>query len=175
MSEAKQTEQDKTETPDEEKVRVLTQTLQRVQADFENYRKRTQNEFTQHYLRGKASALKEMLAFVDTLDAAVSHADAAHQTDLGNVRKQFLQILSQNGVKAILPLGKTFDPFTSECVMQESDQTKNEDVVVEEFQKGYFFHDEVLRPAKVKVNKKIENEEKKNNQPLPMEGGKQYE
>ncbi len=131
----------------------LTQTLQRVQADFENYRKRTQNEFNQHYTRGKAAAFKEMLAFADTLDAAVSQVKDAHRGDLEKLRTQLLHVLAQNGIKPLSTKGKTFDPFTSECIMQGNDPSKDEDVVLEEFQTGYTFNEDVLRPAKVKVNK----------------------
>lgn len=131
----------------------LTQTLQRVQADFENYRKRTQNELNQHYARGKASAFKEMLSFADTLDAAVSQVKDAHRGDLEKLRTQLLHVLAQNGIKPLSTKGKVFDPFTSECVMQGNDSSKEEDIVLEEFQTGYTFHEDVLRPAKVKVNK----------------------
>ena len=131
----------------------LTQTLQRVQADFENYRKRTQSEFNQHYTRGKASAFKEILSFADTLDAAVSQVKDAHRGDLEKLRTQLLHVLAQNGIKPLSTKGKPFDPFTSECIMQGNDPSKGEDIVLEEFQTGYTFHEDVLRPAKVKVNK----------------------
>ncbi|MEK6970343.1 MAG: nucleotide exchange factor GrpE [archaeon] len=131
----------------------LTQTLQRVQADFENYRKRTQNEFTHHYARGKAAAFKEILSFMDTLDAAVTQVKDAHRADLERLRAQLLQLLSQNGVRSISTKGKPFDPFTSECIQQGNDPAQGDDVVLEEFLPGYMFNDDVLRPAKVKVNK----------------------
>lgn len=131
----------------------LTASLQRVQADFENYRKRTQNELTLHYARGKAAAFKEMLAYADTLDAAIAQVKESHQKDLENLRAQFLKILAQNGVTPIQTIGKTFDPFVSECIMQGNDPAQKEDLVLEEFQRGYWFHDDVLRTSKVKVNK----------------------
>lgn len=131
----------------------LTQTLQRIQADFENYRKRTQNEFNQHYARGKAAAFKEILSFADTLDAAVSQVKDAHRGDLEKLRTQLLHVLAQNGIKPLSTRGKPFDPFTSECIMQGNDPSKEEDIVLDEFQTGYTFHEDVLRPAKVKVNK----------------------
>lgn len=139
-------------------VRELTETVQRVQADFENYRKRTQNEFNTHYLRGKASAFKEILSFVDTLDSALSQVKDEHKKDIEQLRTQLMQTLAQNGVKPLSTKGKMFDPFTSECVMQGNDPTQKEDIVLDEFQRGYTFHDDVLRPAKVKVNKVSEND-----------------
>lgn len=135
------------------KMKELTETLQRVQADFENYRKRSQNEMNVHYLRGKATAFKEMLSFLDTLDSAISKEKDATKKALENVRTHLLHVLAQNGIKPIQAIGKIFDPFTSECLMQGNDANQKEDMVLEELQRGYYFHDDVLRPAKVKVNK----------------------
>lgn len=140
------------------KMAELTDTLQRVQADFENYRKRSQNEVNTNYLRGKATAFKEMLRILDTLDSAIVKEKNETRNALENIRTHTLHILSQNGVKPIQTLGKIFDPFTSECLLQGHDPRQGEDVVLEELQRGYFFHDDVLRPAKVKVNKREENE-----------------
>ena len=113
----------------------LTSTLQRVQADFENYRKRTQNELTLQFARGKATAFKEMLAYADTLDAAISHVKDEHKKDIENLRSQFVKLLAQNGIRPIETMNKRFDPFVSECIMQGNDHTKNEDVILEEFQR----------------------------------------
>lgn len=158
----------------------LTRTLQRVQADFDNYRKRMQGESAQQYARGKAGALKELLAFADALDAAVKNETMAapngnnSKNGIESLRTQFHQILAQEGVKPIHTLGKTFDPFTSECLQQGADSTKEEDMVLEEFQKGYYFHSDVLRTAKVKVNKKENNDSEQTNESV-NEGGKKHE
>lgn len=135
------------------KVRELTETLQRVQADFENYRKRSQLEMNVNYLRGKATAFKDMLSFMDTLDSAITKEKDQTKKTLENVRTHLLHVLAQNGVKPISTVGKIFDPFTSECLMQGNDAQRDEDIVLEEMLRGYYFHDDVLRPAKVKVNK----------------------
>lgn len=139
-------------------VRELTETVQRVQADFENYRKRSQNEMNLNYLRGKAAALKDMLSIIDTLDSAISKEKDGTRRALENIRTHMLHVLSQSGVKPIHTVGKIFDPFTSECLLQGNDPAQNEDVVLDEMQRGYFFHDDVLRPAKVKVNKRTNHE-----------------
>ncbi len=155
-------------------VEELTSTLKQVQADFENYRKRTQQELNANYLRGKAAALKEMLDFSDTLDSAIAKVQDSHKKDLENLRIQFLKILAQNGVKPIQTIGKMFDPFTSECMIQGKDPTTRDEIVLEEIQKGYFFHQDVLRTAKVKVNKHEEpkeNETKDTNQKTSKPNG----
>lgn len=172
----------------EKKVLELTETLQRVQADFENYRKRSQNEMTVHYLRGKAAALKDVLSVVDTLDSAIAKEKNGTRSALENIRTHTLHVFAQNGVKPIFTVGKIFDPFTSECLLQGRDANQNEDVVLEELQRGYYFHDDVLRPAKVKVNKRGENDDvsekemqyelnqaNHDNQPVKNTGGNNYE
>ncbi len=161
-------------SPSEARVNELTETLQRVQADFENYRKRSQNEMTVHYLRGKATAFKDILSFVDTLDSAIDKEKDATKKALEKIRANLLHVLAQNGIKPIQTIGKIFDPFTSECLMQGNDANQKEDMVLEELQRGYFFHDDVLRPAKVKVNKLPsgkENENNHDNQLNTQEGG----
>lgn len=152
----------------------LTRTLQRVQADFDNYRKRMQGESALQYARGKAAALKELLAFADALDAAAQNGKTDSKNGMESLRTQFHQILAQEGVKPMHTLGKTFDPFTCECLQQGNDSTKEEDVVLEEFQKGYYFHSDVLRTAKVKVNKKENNGNEKNNE-IEKNGGNEHE
>lgn len=165
-------------SPPADAVRELTETVQRVQADFENYRKRSQNEMTLNYLRGKAAALKDMLSIIDTLDSAIAKEKDGTRHALENIRTHMLHILAQSGVKPIHTIGKIFDPFTSECLMQGNDAKQDEDVVLDEMQRGYFFHDDVLRPAKVKVNKRIENEktnENNDNQLNNHSGGTNHE
>ncbi len=140
----------------------LTYTLQRVQADFENYHKRAQQEMNQNYMRGKAAAFKEMLPILDTLDSAIAKEKNESKKALESLRTHMLHVLKQNGVKQIETHGKQFDPFTSECLLQGNDPTQEEDSVLEEIQKGYMFHEDVLRHAKVKVNKLVDDNQ--NNQ-----------
>ncbi|MFH0970509.1 MAG: nucleotide exchange factor GrpE [Candidatus Diapherotrites archaeon] len=131
----------------------LLSTLQRVQADFENYRKRSEGEMLHQYQRGKAAAFKELLSFADALDAAAEKVGDEHKKGFENLRFQFQKILATDGVKPMNVLGKTFDPFTSECIMQEFQPNQKEDIVMDEIQRGYLFHNDVLRTAKVKINK----------------------
>lgn len=133
----------------------LISTLQRVQADYDNYRKRAQGEMNQHYLRGKATVWKDILSLLDTLDAAISNEKNGTRRALESVRAHLLNIMHQHGIKPMHTLGKPFDPFTSECLMQGNDPAQEEDVVLQEIQRGYFFHEDVLRPARVKVNKPV--------------------
>ena len=130
----------------------LVNTLKRVQADFENYQKRTTKEKEQSIHYGKALAFKEILEFVDSFDSALAHVQDAHRKGMENLRTQLLKILERNGIKPISTVGKKFDPALHECLMQGNDSAQGEDMVLEEFQKGYMFNGHVLRTAKVKVN-----------------------
>lgn len=163
---------DEKKNADASREEELTHTLQRVQADFDNFRKRTQAEQQIFYLRGKAAAMKDLLAFADALDAAVQKSHAEHSKGMDSLRAQLLSVLAMNGVKPMDVVGKSFDPFTCECLQQGHDASKPEDLVLEEFQKGYYFHDDVLRTAKVRVNK-VENTGKENNQ--ENNGGNKHE
>ncbi len=143
--------------------RELLQTLQRVQADFENFQKRSTKEKEQSVQFGKALAFKEILEFLDSFDAALVHVNDDHRKGLENLRTQLLKILERNGIQLLVTLGKRFNPELQECLMQGNDPMQAEDIVLEEFQKGYMFNGLVLRTAKVKVNAHAAKENQKQN------------
>ncbi|QQR92859.1 MAG: nucleotide exchange factor GrpE [Candidatus Iainarchaeum archaeon] len=130
----------------------LIDTLKRTQAEFENFQKRTAKEKEQSTQYGKALAFKEILEFMDSFDAAIAHVKDDHRKGLDNLRTQLLKILERNGIKPIPTIGKKFNPETQECLMQGNDPMQGDEIVLEEFQKGYTFNTLVLRTAKVKVN-----------------------
>lgn len=136
----------------------LIDTLKRTQAEFENYQKRTAKEKEQSIHYGKALAFKEVLEFIDSFDAAIAHVKDDHRKGLENLRAQLMKILERNGIKSIPSLGKKFNPETQECLMQGNDPMQGDEIVLEEFQRGYTFNDHVLRTAKVKVNAVNEKE-----------------
>jgi molecular chaperone GrpE len=117
----------------------------RLQAEFENYKKRIQKEKTDQMKFGNEALLKAFLPVLDNLERAIEHG-------VGITLKQFLNILEQFGVKPIPAVGEVFDPEKHEAVSQlESDFES--DRVISEVQKGYLFHERLLRPAKVIVSK----------------------
>jgi len=73
---------------------------------------------------------------------------------LDEIEKQLMQIMEKHGVKKIDALGKKFDFNLHECMMTAHEKDKQDELVLEEFQKGYLLNGKILRPAKVKVNKK---------------------
>jgi len=129
----------------------------RLQAELENYKKRIQKEKSDQMKFGNESLLRNLLPVLDNLERAIDHAKngSAAEPLIAGVEitvKQFLNILEQFGVKPIPAAGEVFDPEKHEAVSQmESDLESNR--VISEVQKGYFFHERLLRPAKVIVSK----------------------
>lgn len=156
---AEKTAQDKTAVPDTEK-KDLIDTLQRLQAEFENYKKRIEKEKTQCLRIGKAGTVSALLAVIDSFDAAAEKLKKEKSQDFGLklLHKQFLQAMQKIGLQEINAVGKQFNHETMDCMMQGNDNSKEEGVVLEEFQKGYLLDGIVLRHAKVKVNKRSTDE-----------------
>lgn len=132
----------------------------RLRAEFENFKKRVQKEKADLMKFGNESLLKNILPILDNLERAVDHGKEVNQNAplLEGVEitlKQFLNTLERFGVKAVPAVGEVFDPERHEAVSQaESDQEPNR--VICEIQRGYLFHDRLLRPAKVIVSKEKE-------------------
>src|SRR3989338_5675717 len=155
--EKKPKEQDSKKAELEKQVSDLTETLQRLQADTENYKKHLEKEnaeFRKHVL---AEAILRLLPVLDSFELALKNAQNAEQFRKGTemIYAQLYDMLERDGLKAISALGTKFDPYRHEVMMTEkTDKEEEDDLVVEEFQKGYMFKDRVLRYSKVKVKKK---------------------
>lgn len=132
--------------------------LQRLQADFENFKRRTKanNEELSKY--ASFDLVKELLTVSDNLQraAAALEAENAGGTPQGIrlIHKQFCDVLSRVGVTRIKSVGEQFDPRVHEAVMSVDDTERPDNVVVEEIQEGYKLYNKVIRPSKVKVNKR---------------------
>jgi molecular chaperone GrpE len=128
----------------------LKETLQRLQAEFENYKKREENqkkEFTEY---ANAVLMEKFLPVLDSMDKALEH----QAKEIKLIHKQFLDVLKANGLQEIECIGKQFDPTYHDCISYESDDKKENGIILEEFLKGYLFKGKLLRASKVKVNKK---------------------
>jgi len=153
----------KKETQDSPKKELaeLKESLQRVQAEFENSRKRLERE-KQDFLRAANAGLaKELLQVLDSVDSAADKLDEQREVrkeeaveGIELIKKQLLAILRSHGLKEIDCLGKTFDPMIHDCVVQGHDKSKGDGIVLQELQKGYILNGMILRHSKVKVNKK---------------------
>ena len=136
----------------------LTDTLKRVQADYENYRKRVERDTTELKKYAAKELVVKILAVLDSLDLAISHISFNRKDDeqakgMILIRDQFYSILESRGVKHVPCIGEKFDPMQHEALLAV-EQEGEENIVLEELQKGYMMHDQIIRPAKVKISKK---------------------
>ena len=119
--------------------------LRRLQADFENYKKRILKQQTEHLERAAESLVGKLLPVLDTFDLAIAHGGEG----LDQVQGQLMAALEKEGLERIDPLGKPFDPNESEAVAHE--EGDGGPVVSEVMRTGYRFKGKLLRPAMVKV------------------------
>lgn len=129
--------------------------LQRLKAEFENFRKRMIKEQSEFLAMATQNIVMELLPVIDSFERALSHADQAgaddFQTGVQILYNQLKEILVKQGLKAIDPLNEKFDPLKHEAMMQVETGEHEENTVVEVFEKGYELKGRVIRPAKVKV------------------------
>lgn len=135
---------------------ALLDRLARLQAEFENYRKRNAREQAEFRDYAVADAVKNFLPVLDNFDLALraqntETADQALRSGIELIRKQMTDALSRLGVQVVLAQGQTFDPRVHEAIemVESSDHADHE--VIEELQRGYKLKDRLLRPAMVRV------------------------
>jgi len=135
----------------------------RLQADFENMRKRLEKEKQEFTKFANEGIILELLTVLDDLQRTVDLAESKHQ-DLSAFLKgvemilaHLYEMLKAHGVRPIEAKGKLFDPSCHEALMQAEDNAVPEHTVLEEMQKGYMLNDRVVRTTKAKVSKKGES------------------
>ncbi len=140
-----------------EKSKDLFDQLQRLQAEFENYRKRMDNRI---FEARKFASEEILLKFLDIYDNLLRAQDMDFETDPISAKKgieaimqQFDKTLHVEEVRPIESIGKVFDPYYQHAVNRVSDLDKPDGVVLEEYQRGYMLKGKVLRPAVVCVNR----------------------
>ena len=133
----------------------LLQTLVRRQADFENFRKRTERDRSEEGRRGVERMIMDLIPVLDGFDRALqAHADPAYEEyrkGVTLVRKQLWDVLLRHGVQPIDAAGKTFDPHMHQAIERVESTEFADGSIVTVFQDGYLFHGRVLRPAIVRV------------------------
>lgn len=140
----------------DEQIADLTDKLTRQMAEFDNYRKRTEKEKSAMYEIGAKDVIEKILPIVDNFErgfATVAEEEKENPFVQGmdKVYKQLLTMLEGLGVKPIEALGQEFNPDLHHAVMHVEDEEVGENVIVEEFQKGYMYRDSVVRYSMVKV------------------------
>lgn len=149
---------DKKEKKDKKDIQIeeLTDKYKRTMAEFDNFRKRTEKEKAAMYEIGAKDIIEKMLPIVDNFERGLStlsdeEKDAPFADGMDKVYKQLLKTLEDVGVEPIVAVGKEFDPNLHNAVMHIEDENLGENVVAEEFQKGYTYRESVVRHSMVKV------------------------
>ena len=140
----------------EQQIEDLTDRLKRNMAEFDNFRKRTEKEKTQMFETGAKSIVEKILPVVDNFErglAAVTEEEKGTPFVEGmeKIYKQMMTVLEEAGVKPIEAVGQEFDPNLHNAVMHVEDEEFGENIIAEEFQKGYTYRDSVVRHSMVKV------------------------
>ena len=137
----------------EQQIEDLTDRLKRNMAEFDNFRKRTEKEKSSMYIIGAKDIVEKILPVVDNFERGLAQAPEGDSFADGMkmIYKQLITTLDELGVKPIEAVGKEFDPNFHNAVMHVEDEEAGENIVVEEFQKGYTYKDFVVRHSMVKV------------------------
>jgi len=145
-----------------EKDELLGQ-LQRVSADYANFQKRVPKQISDSVGYQKEHVIRSLLPVLDNLEHTLLNAGSAENVDvlvegIKIIYDQMLDILKSHEVEQIAAAGEAFDPSKHEAMMQRSEPDEEDNIVLEEFQKGYTLNGRVIRPSKVIVNKQAAEE-----------------
>ena len=141
----------------EAQVEELLGRLQRLQADFENYRRRTQREKEETVKTAAASLVETLLPVMDNFQRAAQVRggdEESFRKGIEMILKQLEKSLGDAGMEAIDAVGHQFDPNFHQAVLMVEEDSYEDNTVIEELQKGYIFGGKVLRPSMVKVSRK---------------------
>lgn len=122
----------------------------RTAAELENTRKRLERHYAEQAEEEKKRFLRIFLTVADNLERALAHSDDGFREGVQLTYQELQRLLSQEGVEPMEAVGKPFDPYYHEAV-DTVDGDDDQEIVVEERQKGYLYRGELLRPARVKV------------------------
>lgn len=140
----------------DEKIEELTDRLTRQMAEFDNFRKRTDKEKSQMYEIGAKDIINKILPVVDSFERGLAGVPEEEKNNpfeegMDKIYKQLMTTLEEVGVKPIEAVGQEFNPDFHNAVMHVEDEEFGENIIAEEFQKGYTYRDSVVRHSMVKV------------------------
>lgn len=140
----------------DEKIEELTDRLTRQMAELDNFRKRTEREKSQMYEIGAKDIIEKILPVIDNFERGLAAVPEESKEDpfvegMEKIYKQIMTTLEGVGVKPIEAVGQEFNPDFHNAVMHVEDEEAGENIITEEFQKGYMYHDSVVRHSMVKV------------------------
>lgn len=140
----------------DEKIEELTDKLTRQMAEFDNFRKRSEKEKSQMYEIGAKDIIEKILPVVDNFERGLGSVpeeekNAPFVEGMEKIYKQLMTTLESVGVKPIEAVGQEFNPDFHNAVMHVEDDELGENIIAEEFQKGYMYRESVVRHSMVKV------------------------
>ena len=140
----------------DEKIEELTDRITRQMAEFDNFRKRSEKEKSQMYEIGAKDIIEKILPVVDNFERGLDSVpeeekNAPFVEGMEKIYKQLMTTLESVGVKPIEAVGQEFNPDFHNAVMHIEDEEFGENIVAEEFQKGYMYRESVVRHSMVKV------------------------
>ena len=140
----------------DEQIDDLTDRLKRQMAEFENFRKRTDKEKSQMYAMGAKSIVEKVLPVIDNFERGLAAVPDEQKEDafvdgMNKIYKQMMAMLEEAGVTPIEAVGAEFNPDFHNAVMHIEDDSFGENIIAEELQRGYLYHDTVVRHSMVKV------------------------
>ncbi len=146
----------------DEKIEELTDRLTRQMAEFDNFRKRTDKEKSQMYEVGAKDVIEKILPVIDDFERGFGTVSEEDKSDsfvqgMEMVYKKLMTTLEGVGVKPIEAVGKEFDPNFHNAVMHVEDENFGENIIAEEFQKGYMYRESVFRRKKIKKTRRSRN------------------
>ena len=149
---------EKKKDPRDQKIEDLTDRLQRLMAEFDNYRKRTDKEKAAMYDMGASSTVEKLLPVLDNFERGLASVPEEQKTEsvyvgMDMIYKQMIKVLTDMGVEPIDAAGKEFDPNLHNAVMQTESDELPENTVAQELQKGYTYKGNVIRHSMVSVVK----------------------
>ena len=133
--------------------------IKRLQADYDNYRKRTIKEHLEHIKRANKDLVSKLLPIIDNFELALDAGKKLEKDDdfyrgIKMIHDKLIEVLEKENVKVIEPVGEEFDPKVCEAAVTEAVKDVDEGKILEVLRKGYMIDDFVIRPAVVKVCKK---------------------
>ena len=144
----------------EDQVAAMKDQYLRLNADFDNFRKRTLKEKENLASSAKGDFVKALLPVLDNFDLAEKNIKGSTEgeekilTGYQNMHKQLMEILSSQGLQVVAGVGEPFDPNDHEAIMREENDEMDEDTIIEEFRKGYKIGSSLIRASMVKVSTK---------------------
>jgi len=144
---------------DKQMIIELNDKFLRLNAEFSNFKKRTEKEKSDIYKYANERLIMSLLPVVDNMNRALLSIEEAKDHKLvvegvNLVKKSFDDFLTKNGVEIIKAIGEKFDPLFHHAIMVEENEEVEDETIIDEFERGYKLNNKVIRPSMVKVSKK---------------------